>query len=109
MKNEDIHNGLDKKEIRNFLGQWIWREGLLGRASEIEYLEKVIERIKEKLIHCRNHQAVTTLIESNNWENFDSSEIVPYKSETYFPFIGTKEEFENLQTKIKQENTYGEP
>ncbi len=97
MKNEDIHNDLSKKEIRDFLGQWSWREGLLGRASEIEYLEKELERIIEGLIHCRNHRAVMTLIESNGWEEFGSSELVPYNGHIYFPFIGTKEEFELLK------------
>ena len=103
MINEDIHNGLDKKEIHDFLGQWSWREGFLGRASEIEYLEKELERIKERLIHCRNHQAVIALIKSNDWKEFDVSEHVPYNNDTYFLFIGTKEEFEFLEKKVKKE------
>ena len=77
MENKDIHNDLDKKEIRDFLAQWERREGLLGRASEIEYLEKELEKIKERLIHCRNHKAVLTLIESNGWEQFDLSDDIP--------------------------------
>ena len=102
MNNNDIHNGLDKKEIRDLLGQWLWREGALGTSSEIKYLEKELERIKERLIHCRNHQAVIALINSNGWKDFDVSENIPYNNDTYFPFIGTKEEFEDLKKKTKK-------
>ena len=106
MDNKDIHNELDKKEIRDFLGQWSRREGFLGRYSEIEYLEKEIERIKERLVHCRNHKAVLTLIESNGWKDFDLDNYVPYDEDNYFPFVGTKEEFEELKKKAKKDNNY---
>lgn len=103
MDNKDIHNGLDKKEIRDFLSKQSRREGFLGRHSEIEYLEKELERIKERLIHCRNHKAIITLIESIGWESFDLDDIVPYNKDTYFPFIGTKEEFEALEERLNEE------
>ena len=103
MKNEDIHNDLPKKEIRDFLGQLLHKERLLGTASEIKYLEKTIKEAEERLIHCRNHQAVIQLIKSNGWEEFDSSEYIPYKEDTYFPFIGIEEEFELLKKKIEKE------
>jgi len=101
MENKDIHNGLDKKEIRDFLAQWSYREGFLGRGSEIEYLEKQLEEIKERLIHCRNHKAVLSLIESNGWKDFDLDTLVPYNHDTYFPFVGTEKEFEELNRKNK--------
>lgn len=103
MLNKDIHNELDKKEVRDFLGQFLCKERLLGRATEIEYLEKELEIIKERLIHCRNHQAIIQLIESNEWEEFDISDEVPYDKDTYFPFIGTKEEYETLKNIIEKE------
>lgn len=103
MDNKDIHNGLNKKEIRDFLAQYIHKERFLGRYSEIEYLEKELERIKERLVHCRNHKAVLTLIESNGWKDFDLDIIVPYNEDTYFPFIGTKEEFKALEKRAKKE------
>lgn len=103
MKNEDIHSDIPKKEIRDFLGQWSHREGFLGDASEIKYLEKTIKEAEERLIHCRNHRAVITLIKSNGWKEFDISDEISYRKDTYFPFIGTEEEFESLKNKIKNE------
>ena len=103
MKNEDIHNGLPKKEIRDLLAQWNRREGMLGRSSEIEYIEKEISKLKERLVHCRNHQGILSLIESNGWKEFDISDDISYDEDEYFPFIGTKEEFELLYDKIRQE------
>ena len=105
MKNENIHNDLPKKEIRDFLGQWSHREGFLGRAFEIEYLEKSIKEAEERLIHCRNHQAIIQLIKSNDWEKFDVSHKIPYEEVTYFPFIGTEEEYNKLIKKIENEET----
>ena len=103
MKNEDIHNSLPKKEVRDFLGQLTHKEGLLGSEFEIRYLEKELEKIKERLIHCRKHRAVVTLIESNGWKEFDVSDDVPYSKDSYFPFIGTEEEFEVLKKKLEKE------
>src|SRR5574337_1063376 len=100
MDNKDIHNGLDKKEIRDFLGQCERREGILGRSSEIEDLEKELERIEERLVHCKNHLAIETLIELNGWQLFDISDDIPYDKYTYFPFIGTEKEFELLMKKL---------
>lgn len=103
MENKDIHNGLDKKEIRDFLSQWSRREGFKGTSSEIEYLEKELEKIKERLIHCINHRAVLTLIESNGWKEFDLSDDIPYNKDTYFGFVGTKEEFDLFMKKLVNE------
>lgn len=58
MENEDVHNRLDKKEIRDYIGK---------------------------------------LLESNNWQVFDISELVPCHDESYYPFIGTEEEFETFK------------
>lgn len=103
MDNKNIHDGLDNKEVRDFLAHWSYREGFLGRYSEIEYLEKELEKIKERLIHCKNHKAILTLIESNGWTDFDLDDIIPYNKDTYFPFVGTKEEFEALEKRAKKE------
>lgn len=103
MKNEEIHNGLDKKEIRDFLSQWKRREGLIGRASEIGFIESEIKELQERLIHCKNHLGITSLIESNGWKEFDVSDDVPYDKDTYFSFLGTEEEFKKFCDKIIQE------
>lgn len=102
MENEDIHNELDKED-RDLLGQLLHKERLLDYTCVIEYLEKELERIKRRLTHCRNHQALLTLIKSNNWKEFDSSELAPYNEDTYFPFIGTEEEYKALKKKVEKE------
>lgn len=104
MLNVNIHSGLDKKEIRDFLAKSERNEGILGRSSEIEYLEKELERIKERLNHAKNHRAIITLIELNGWQVFGVSDDIPYDKDTYFPFIGTEEEFKMFYDRLLKES-----
>ncbi len=106
MENKDIHNGLDKKEIRDFLAQLTHKESFLGRLSEINFLEKELEKIKERLIHCKNHKATLTLIELNGWKKFDLSDVIPYNKDTYFPFVGTEKEFELFMKRMVNEQKW---
>lgn len=104
MKSEDIHNGLDKENLRNYLSKLERTEAFQGRAGEIPYLEKELERIKERLIHCKNHEAIITMIKINGWELFDVEDFVPYNKDTYFLFLGTNKEFESLKKSAKLQN-----
>lgn len=106
MENKDIHDKLSRKEVRDYLAkEYITYESF----GNIEYIENQIKELQNELVKAKRFDAIKTIIEIENWKEFDCSEIVQYKSKTYFPFIGTEEEFKNLENKIKKENTYGEP
>lgn len=104
MKNKDIHKGLPKAEIRDFLAEQYkhtsWASGT------VSYLEKQIEKLQAQLIMAKKHEAALQLIESQGWETWDISDEVPYNSDTYFPFVGTEEERDALLEAIKSEGQF---
>ena len=105
MDNENIHDGLDKKEIRDYLAKTKHKENLAGHFSNVEYLEKEMEDLKRRIEHAKTVRAVCDIIKSIGWKEFDISGIVPYKSETYFVFIGTDEEYAKLVERAKAEES----
>jgi hypothetical protein len=118
MKNSEIHNSLDKKEIRDFLSiglvqlfeeekknkrdciffdngdmlEW----GIKDAEAHIEYFKKYIEISKSK-------QAIIRLIKMNNWQEFDVSDETQkdLSHSLALSFIGTEEEYKNLLKQIK--------
>lgn len=102
MKNKDIHRGLPRAEIRDFLANEHKRNWVLG---SVPLLEKEIEELQERLVRARKHQAANQLIKSQGWETWDVSDEVPYNSSTYFPFVGTEEEYDALLEVIKSEGS----
>lgn len=99
MQNINIHQGMDKKEIRDFLAKELQK----GFAeAPIEFLENEIKRLQECLERSKKYEACMTLIRQNGWEIFDiSDDIADYHKETYFPFVGTEEEKNLLKSKEK--------
>jgi hypothetical protein len=113
MKNSEIHNNLERKEIRDFLSISLVklfeeetgnkketfahdREDIFGwcikdAEAQIKYLKKYIEI-------CRSKQAIVQLIKSNNWEEFDVSDETEKDSPHTLKmnFIGTKREYDFL-------------
>jgi hypothetical protein len=100
MKNKDIHQGLSQAEIRDFLANAYERSWTLGTVSS---LEKQIEELQAQLIVAKKHAAASQLVEHQGWETWDISDEVPYNSSTYFPFVGTEEEYNVLLEAIKSE------
>ena len=89
MKTEDMHKGLDKPEIRNFLAQGIGH----SYEGEVEYLKGKISELEEQLEKAVKVQASCELIESNGWQWFDvSDEVKNYDKQTYHSFVGTEDE-----------------
>ena len=118
MKSSEIHNGLEKSEIRDFLSigllkldkeenenkkessnynrevvlDWCIRDA----EAQIKYLKKYIEI-------NRGRQAIITLIKMNDWEEFDVSDETEndLKYNQWMSFIGTEEEHKELLKSIK--------
>ena len=94
IKNENIHEDFSQQEIRDYLAKELELNG--GIYVSIEYIEEQIEKYQEYLKQSKNYECVLCLIKERGWEDWDVSEYVPYNKETYFPFIGTEEEFKKL-------------
>ena len=114
MKNNEIHNGLPNKEIRDFLSLQ------LGIASGIEYKMKVVPAdIKNGLDRqiFRNNESIAYSLKNNEKMNalkalyaiiemlgygeYDVSDSVENVGNNWLSFIGTEEEYETL---LKQLN-----
>ena len=118
MKNREIHNGLEHKQVRDFLSNQqvqFWYEksqlkkktvpnGLKGFEYEIAELENELFFKNELLNICRGLDAINKLIYVRGWEEFDVSDYVEHDSPyTYYNhFIGTKEEYETFISKFKK-------
>ncbi len=100
MENKDIHNWLSDKEIRDFLGKELNKSHVL---ASIEFLEQEIKKLQEMLEKRKRYLVVQSLISEKGWNDFDISDEISYNSETYFPFIGTLDEYDELIAKIESE------
>lgn len=101
IKNENIYGGFSQQEIRDYLAKELELNG--GIYVSIEYIEEQIEKYQEYLKQRKNYESVLCLIKDKGWEDWDVSEYVPYNKETYFPFIGTEDEFTKLLELLKKE------
>ena len=113
MKNSEIHNGLDKKEIRDFLSIGLlklYEEENENKKETFPYnredvfewcikdAEAQIKFLKKYIQINRSRQAITTLIKMGAWEEWDVSDEtekdLPYS--LAMNFIGTKKEYDHL-------------
>lgn len=103
MNNSDVHNHLSDKEIRDFLGKQL-QQCFLGQAGNTtEWLEKEIARLQKRLEVTRQYIALQKLVKNHGWQDFDISDEIPYDRETYFNFIGTVDEYEELLKQLDKE------
>lgn len=101
IKNENIHEDFTQKEIRDYLAKELELFG--GTFVSIKYIEEQIEKFHELLKQRKNYESVFCLIKEKGWEDWDVSDYVSYNKETYFPFIGTEDEFNKLLELLKKE------
>jgi len=113
MKNSEIHTGLDKKEIRDFLAiefLKLFNEEFENKKETIPYNkedvfdwcvkdgEAQIKVLKKYVEISKSRQAIIQLIKMNGWQEFDVSDDtekdLPYKLK--MSFIGTPEEHEKF-------------
>ena len=115
MKSTEIHNGLDKKEIRDFLSIGLlklYKEENENKKETFSYIDREenvydwcikdaeaqIKFLKRYIQINRNRQAIVQLIKMNGWDEWDVSDEtekdLPYS--LAMNFIGTKEEYNYL-------------
>ena len=103
MNNEDIHNHTSEKEIRTFLSKQL-RTCDFGSEFALELKMKQLETLKQEIESMKLGIAIESLIKKEGWDEWDISDDIPYNPETYFPFIGTETEFEELIRLIEEES-----
>lgn len=119
MKNSHIHNGLPRKEIRDFLAIAIIKSFAAEtkiqkdreqykNAKGIEWAIKDAEAeiiCWQKKLECYKEKAsIFSLIKMNGWDEFDVSDETE-KDLDYslkMNFIGTQKEYENFLKSIKK-------
>jgi hypothetical protein len=125
MKNSQIHKGLDKKEIRDFLSTSLVKlfQEQVDNANKIEIphtenpyeysikkLEQDIEYNTKQIEIYKGIQAVMLIIKMNKWEEFEMNKWEEFdvsddteKDNLHIlkmNFIGTQKEYDFLLTKI---------
>ncbi len=107
MKNEKIHDGLDDSGIRDYLSKQLRKEILSAEYNtdsvyinnEIIKLQTRIKKMEDMLSHAIEVSAIELLIGKQGWKRFDISDYVEFETETYFYFVGTEKEFDELISK----------
>ena len=119
MKNSEIHKGLDKKEIRDFLSLSLVKlmeeqinisksNIIIPRSDDtygysIELAKRDIEYHSNLLQIYKNIQAIIQIAKMNGWEEFDVSDITTkdiVNHKLKMNFIGTKKEYDFLLLQI---------
>ena len=103
MHNSDIHKNFDRSGVRDFLAQELERAQAASGGANVEWLMAEIKRYEELLIAAQHLKATIALMEVCGWTDWDISPDVPYDKETYFPFVGTEEEYTDLLGQIERE------
>ena len=100
MKSEVIHEGLEKRDIRDYLSQTLHKavfNGGLGGEEHEKLIKKQIDELQQQLKQIKIYNTIEYLIEQYNWRWWDISDYVEYYTkDTYFDFIGTPEEFKSF-------------
>ena len=100
MKIEEIHEGLDKKEIRDFLGKQFNK---VDFVNSIKIAEEKLKEAELNLKNARIREGIIEIIKEFGWWYFDDSDIIEnYNEETFTYFIGTEEEIKTLRKKVKE-------
>lgn len=96
------HDGLEQKEVRDFLAKEFREAWFLGSTS-VKYAQEQYEKAKKQLEDAKRCEALEQIIKNQGWGWFDVSEYERYFKDEYFDFIGTEKEHKQY---IK--NTSGE-
>lgn len=94
MKQDEIHERTNNKEIRDYCGKQLNALAVKGHYGDVDYFERALKDVLEQLKGAKQYNALLQIIEMNGWERFDVSEnLENYKSSNYFEFIGTEKEY----------------
>ena len=98
MKNDEIHNAFEDRELRDFISKTLRINKVYDRTEEINIK---IRELNNQLEKAKIQEALLLLLKKSNWQLYDVSDDVLYNKDTYFDFIGTLEEYETV---FKKEN-----
>lgn len=114
MKDNEVHIGLNKAELRDFFGYQ------LGKLHEpppekspkvknddyiqygIDKSQLMIEYYTENKLRLESVRALTLLMKQEGWSEHDVSDHTIKTNDFYIHFIGTQDEFVDLLLKTKQ-------
>lgn len=101
MKDSDIHIGLDKKDIRDFLGAKITE--CYRYRTDTDAIEAEIEALQVQLQQAKEKQAIHLLRKMCGWLEFDVSELRGMEhsgvaGDYIMLFVGTLKEFQAFLT-----------
>ena len=96
MKNSKIHSTLEEDSaIRDFLASFL--DANSNDPGKTKFLEEKIRSLQEQLLRAKQADAALALANQNGCEDFDVSDFIDdYSRNTYFPFIGTREELASV-------------
>lgn len=94
MRNEEVHQGLEKKEVRDLLAEQFRGTGWVGSVTHgVQWYEEEIARLQEKLALARRHVAVREIATEYGWQFYDISDsYTDYAPKGCLDFVGTAEE-----------------
>ena len=103
MKNSEIHKGLEKDVIRDFLSKEYHTAQAISFGESSEYLQTKIEELQKRLEAAKKKEGIKALFNSLGWYIFDvSDDIDDFNAETYFDFIGNDREYDKMMQKASQ-------
>jgi len=116
MEKVDIHAGLEKSQIRDFLAQTL-RDALSKNIQKtavlfipedplqysIDQANSEIQFWQNQLKQSQAIKSIVQLIKMNGWDEHDVSDFTPLEpNEKYhISFIGTNSEYESLMIKLR--------
>lgn len=94
MDNDETHQGLDKKEVRDLLSEQFRKTGWRGGAfHSVEWIESQIARLREELALARRGIVIREIAADYGWKFHDISDEYEDYDPQCFDFVGTAEEF----------------
>lgn len=102
MKNDNIHDDLNQKEIRDFLAQQLRQGERKGGLISRKDVEDQIRRLEALLKSIKKVEMMRILIGEKGWKEWDASNYIFYHRESYFPFVGTEEEYNKFLELVKK-------
>ncbi len=97
MRNDEVHQGLEKKEVRDLLAEQSWETGWTASVNySVAWYEEEIVRLQEKLALARRHVTIRKIADEYGWQFYDiSDEYADYDPNRCLDFVGTAEEHAN--------------
>ena len=108
MKDNELHYGLEHKEVRNALAKMLVNAGQLnvdwtfnnqkGWDASIDFAKHQIKYFQNEVEKYEIYKAVETISKLYGWIEHDLSDYVEKTGKLYISFFGTQEEFIDLCT-----------